>query len=105
MSGGVSTLETPRLLLRPLALGDLDRLTAIWTDPAVARVLLTRPSGRALFHRRERPARAAALVRPEHMASRRVLEKVGMRDERRVVASGVEVAPYAIATWPAATGP
>ena len=42
-------------------------------------------------------ARAVALVRPEHAASRRVLEKVGMREERRLIAKGVEVALYAIA--------
>jgi RimJ/RimL family protein N-acetyltransferase len=36
-------VETPRLLLRPLALADLDRLTEIWTDPDLARLLLTRP--------------------------------------------------------------
>jgi ribosomal-protein-alanine N-acetyltransferase len=48
----------------------------------------------ALF-RRHRPARAVALVRPEHAASRRVLEKVGLREARRVVVSGVEMALYA----------
>jgi ribosomal-protein-alanine N-acetyltransferase len=45
--------------------------------------------------RRHRPPRAVALVRPEHAASRRVLEKVGMREEERVVASGIEVVLYA----------
>lgn len=178
---GVATLETPRLLLRPLTVADLDRLTTIWTDPAVTRFLLTRPSSRAeveerlhamlaharlfgmwaielratgeligrcgfypytgagrlgeapepelafllaracwgaglaseaartaldaLFRCRERPARAIALVRPEHTASRRVLEKVGMREERRVVVNGADVALYAIAQWPPEPGP
>jgi len=168
----VATLETPRLLLRSLALADLDRLTQIWTDPEVSRLLITQPRSRAeveeklhgmieharlfgmwgvvlratgeligrcgfypyagegrlgaepepelafLLARehwgvglaseaarvaldglflRQRSARAVALVRPEHAASRRVLEKVGMREERRVVASGMEAALYAIA--------
>jgi len=173
---GVGTLETPRLLLRPLEPGDLDRLTEIWTDPEVARLLLTQPRSRAevaerldamLEHarcfgmwalalrasgeligrcgfypyagadgrvepelayllarehwgaglaseaaraaldalfRRHRPARAIALVRPEHAASRRVLEKVGMREERRVRVSGVEVALYAIDAGPPELG-
>ena len=168
MSGdpGVDTLETPRLLLRPLVPGDLDRLTEIWTDPEVSRFLLTQPRssvevaekldamraharrfgmwavtlrttgeliGRCGFYpyasergvepelafllarehwgaglaseaaraaldalfRRQRPPRAIALVRPEHAASRRVLSKVGMREEGRVVVNGVEVALYA----------
>jgi RimJ/RimL family protein N-acetyltransferase len=179
-SAAGETLDTPRLLLRPLALSDLDRLTEVWTDPAVARFLLTRPRSRAeveeklaamleharvfgmwalelratgeligrcgfypyagegrlgdalepelafllarahwgaglaseaasaaldaLFRRRERPARAIALVRPEHAASRRVLDKLGMREQRRVVVSGAEVALYAIAEWPALRG-
>lgn len=45
----------------------------------------------------QRPARVVALVRPEHVASRRVLEKLGMREQRRVVVNGVEVVLYAIA--------
>ena len=169
---GVATLETPRLLLRPLTPADLDRLTEIWTDPDVARLLLTRPRngaevaeklsamieharqfgmwgvvlratgeliGRCGFYpyagaggrvepelafllarahwgaglaseaaraaldalfRRHRPARAIALVRPEHAASRRVLEKLGMREEGRVAVTEVEVALYAVAAWP-----
>jgi len=172
---GVATLETPRLLLRPLTPADLDRLTEIWTDPDVARLLLTRPRngaevaeklsamieharqfgmwgvvlratgeliGRCGFYpyagegrlgeppepelafllarehwgrglaseaaraaldalfRRQRPARAIALVRPEHAASRRVLEKLGMREEGRVAVTEVEVALYAVAAWP-----
>ena len=84
--GGVATLETPRLLLRPLALAGLDRLTTIWTDPAVARLLLTRPSSRA-------------------EVEGRVLEKVGMREERRIVVNGADVALYAIAQWPLVPGP
>jgi RimJ/RimL family protein N-acetyltransferase len=59
----------------------------------------------ALFRRRERPPRAIALVRPEHAASRRVLEKVGMREERRIVVNGADVALYAIAQWPLVPGP
>lgn len=177
VSSAQSTLETPHLRLRPLVPADLDRLTEIWTDPEVARLLITRPSTRAdveerlaamiehagLFgmwalelraagrligrcgfypytgdagrvepelayllarehwgaglaseaarasldalFQRHRPARAIALVRPEHTASRRVLEKVGMREERSVVVNGVEVALYAIAAWPPAAGP
>ncbi len=167
---GVGTLETPRLLLRPLVPGDLDRLTEIWTDPEVSRLLLTRPRSRAgveeklgamiehgrqfgmwavalratgeligrcgfypyagglsdapepelafllarahwgvglaseaaraaldaLFRRRARPARAIALVRPEHAASRRVLHKLGMREQGLVVVNGAEAALYAI---------
>lgn len=41
------TLETARLRLRPLVPADLDRLTEIWTDPEVSRLLLTRPRSRA----------------------------------------------------------
>jgi RimJ/RimL family protein N-acetyltransferase len=154
---------------------DVDRLTEIWTDPEVARLLLTRPRSRAevaerlaamiehaarfgmwalelrttgeligrcgfypyagegrlgaapepelayllarahwgmglateaagaaletLFER-HRPARAIALVRPEHAASRRVLAKVGMREQRHVIASGTDVALYAVAAPP-----
>ncbi len=173
---GVEILETPRLRLRPLAPGDLDRLTEIWTDPHVARFLLTQPRTRAevaekldamLEHarrfgmwalvlratgeligrcgfypyagegdvvepelayllarehwgaglaseaaraaldtlfRRHRPSRAIALVRPEHEASRRVLSKVGMREERLVRVAGVEVALYATGAWPPEAG-
>jgi len=150
----MQTFETSRLRMRPLVHADLDRLTQIWTDPEVARFLLTRPRDRAeveerlhamLEHARvfglwalelrasgaligrcgfypyrgegardplpepelafflareqwgaglateaaraaletlfrEHPAsRALALVHPENEASRRVLEKVGMR--------------------------
>ena len=42
-----AALVTPRLRLRPLSPGDLDRLTEIWTDPEVARLLVTRPRTRA----------------------------------------------------------
>jgi ribosomal-protein-alanine N-acetyltransferase len=172
-----ASLETPRLRLRPLV--PADRLTEIWTDPEVARLLLTRPRDRAeVGHRlaemieharlfgmwalalrttgeligrcgfypyagegrrgaapepelayllaREHwgrglaseaasaaldalcrwhpPARAIVLVRPEHAASRRVLEKVGLREERRVVVRGVEMALYAVAA-PSRAGP
>ena len=174
----MTALETPRLRLRPLVPADLDRLTEIWTDPAVSRFLLTPPTTRtevearldamraharlfgmwaielretgeligrcgfypyagegrigdalepelayllarahwgaglaseaaraalAALFRRHRPARAVALVRPEHAASRRVLEKLGMRAEREVVASAVEVVLYATSApppWP-----
>ena len=164
------SFETPRLRFRPPLAADLDRLVEIWTDPEVARLLLSKPGTRAeveerlaamidharrfgmwalelratgelvgrcgfypytgegrsgdapepelayllarehwgvglateaaraaldALFRQHRPARAVALVRPEHAASRRVLEKVGMREERRVVASGVEMALYA----------
>jgi RimJ/RimL family protein N-acetyltransferase len=165
-------LATPRLRLRPLVPADLDRLTEIWTDPEVSRLLLMPPRTRAevaerlaamiehgrqfgmwalelratgeligrcgfypyagegrlgeaiepelayllarahwgvglaseaahaaldgLFERHQ-PARAVALVRPEHAASRRVLEKVGMREARHVLVRGVEVALYATA--------
>jgi len=44
---GIETLETPRLRLRPPAPSDLDRLTEIWTDPEVARLLISRPRSRA----------------------------------------------------------
>jgi ribosomal-protein-alanine N-acetyltransferase len=166
------SLETARLRFRPLVPADLDRLTEIWTDPEVSRLLLTRPRDRAevgqrlaemieharrfgmwalelratgeligrcgfypyagegrlgdapepelayllarevwgaglaseaaraaldALFARHRPERAVALVRPEHAASRRVLEKVGLREERRVVVRGVEMALYAIA--------
>jgi len=177
---GASALETPRLRLRPLVPADLDRLSEIWTDPEVSRLLLTRPRSRsevaerlaamiehagrfgmwalelratgeligrcgfypyagegrlgddaepelayllarehwgvglaseaaraaldALF-RRHGPTRAIALVRPEHAASRRVLEKVGMRDQRGVVVHGVEVVLYATAASPPVAGP
>ena len=176
MRAGAATLETPRLLLRPLVPSDLDRLTQIWTDPVVARFLLTRPRSRdeveerlramleharlfgmwalelratgeligrcgfypysgegrlaagpepelafllapehwgaglaseasraaleALFHHHA-PARAVAVVRPEHAASRRVLEKVGMHEQPgRVVVNGVSVVLYAISARP-----
>jgi RimJ/RimL family protein N-acetyltransferase len=175
-SAGVEGLKTPRLRLRPLVAGDLDRLTEIWTDREVSRLLITQPRNRveveeklgamlehgqrfgmwgvelratgeligrcgfypytgegggvdpelafllarahwgaglaseaaraaldALF-RRSRPARVVALVRPEHEASRRVLHKLGMREEGCVVVSGVEVALYAIAQWPPVVG-
>jgi ribosomal-protein-alanine N-acetyltransferase len=160
------TLETPRLRLRPLVPGDLDRLTAIWTDPEVARLLVTRPKDRAevaerlaglielargfgmwgvelratgeligrcgfypwapggaapepelayllarahwgrglaseaaraaldALFRRVDPARVVALVRPEHAASRRVLEKLGMLEAERHTVSGVDVLFY-----------
>ena len=165
----VATLETPRLRLRPLVPDDLDPLTRIWTDPEVARFLLTKPRsgsevaemldamraharrfgmwavtlratgeliGRCGFYPwagargvepelayllarehwgaglaseaaraaldalflRHRPPRAVALARPEHSSSRRVLEKVGMREEERVEVRGVEVALYATQT-------
>jgi ribosomal-protein-alanine N-acetyltransferase len=170
--GGVpiESLETARLRLRPLAPADLDRLTRIWTDPDVSRLLLSRPRdgsdvearlramleharrwgmwgielratgelvGRCGFYpyagegargggpepelafllAREQWAhglateaaraalaallwthprtRAIALVRPEHTACRRVLDKVGMQEERRVVVTGTEVVLYA----------
>ena len=165
------TLETPRLRLRPLEAHDLDRLTQIWTDPDVARFLLTRPRDRtqvaerlramleharlwgmwaielratggligrcgfypytgegargggpepelafllareqwgqglateaargaldALF-RAHQPERAVALADPGNAASRRVLEKLGMRADRRVVVQGVEAVMYAM---------
>ena len=176
VSSAQNTLETARLRLRPLSPADLDRLTEIWTDPEVARLLLTRPRSRAeveeklaamiehasllgmwalelratgsligrcgfypyagdagpvepelayllarehwgaglaseaaraslgALSQHHRAARAVALVRPEHTASRRVLEKVGMREERSVVVNDVEVALYAIAVWPPAAG-
>src|SRR3990172_224233 len=153
----IDTLETPRLRLRPLGLGDLDRLARIWTDPEVSRFLLSRPRDRAevqarlhamIEHARlwgmwgielratgelvgrcgfypytgecargggpepelafllareqwgqglatqaaraalaallraHRPERAVALVHPEHVACRRVLEKLGVRAGR-----------------------
>lgn len=168
-------LVTPRLRFRPLAPADLERLTEIWTDPEVSRLLLTPPRTRAevaerlaamieharLFgmwalelratgeligrcgfypyagegrlgdapepelayllarahwgvglaseaaraalgalFRGHHPGRAVALVRPEHAASRRVLEKVGMREEGRGVVNGIDVALYAIAAPP-----
>jgi ribosomal-protein-alanine N-acetyltransferase len=49
-------------------------------------------------------ARAVALVRPEHAACRRVLEKVGLAEERRVVVAGVEVVRYVVRTPPAIGG-
>ena len=49
-------------------------------------------------------ARVIALVRPEHAACRRVLEKVGLAEDRRVVVAGVEVVRYAVRTPPAAAG-
>jgi ribosomal-protein-alanine N-acetyltransferase len=169
---GAGVLETPRLRLRPLVPGDLDRLTAIWTDPDVSRFLITQPRDRAgvaeklaemieharrfgmwgielranggligrcgfypyageggrvepelafllarvhwgaglaseaahaaldALFRRHAPARAVALVRPEHAASRRVLEKLGLREQGRVGVRGIEVALYAISAWP-----
>jgi ribosomal-protein-alanine N-acetyltransferase len=172
---GHERFTTSRLRLRPLVPADVERLTEIWTDPEVSRLLLTRPRDRAeveqrlaemieharLFgmwalelratgeligrcgfypyagegrlggapepelayllareqwgvglaseaaraaldalFRRHQSARAVALVRPEHAASRRVLEKVGLREQRLVAAQGVEVALYAIAAWP-----
>jgi RimJ/RimL family protein N-acetyltransferase len=173
MSGaGVERLETPRLLLRPLSRADLDRLTAIWTDPEVSRLLIAQPRdraevaeklaemreharrfgmwgvelratgeliGRCGFYpyagqggrvepelafllarahwgaglaseaaraaldallRRQQPARVVALVRPEHAASRRVLEKLGMREESRVAVRGIAAVLYALAKDP-----
>ena len=44
---GAETLETSRLRLRPLVPGDLDRLTATWTEPDVSRLLLTQLRNRA----------------------------------------------------------
>jgi RimJ/RimL family protein N-acetyltransferase/N-acetylglutamate synthase-like GNAT family acetyltransferase len=162
-------LETARLRLRPLALGDVDALARIWTDPEVSRLLLTRPRDRvevegrlramleharlwgmwaielrdarelvgrcgfypyagegalaggpepelAFFLAREqwgrglateaaraaldalrphRPERVVALVHPENTASRRVLEKLGMRADRRVAVQGGEALLYA----------
>jgi ribosomal-protein-alanine N-acetyltransferase len=173
----LDTLETPRLRLRPLALGDLDRLARIWTDPDVSRFLLSRPRDRGevearlhamLEHARRwgmwgielratgdligrcgfypytgdgaqaggpepelafllarerwgqglateaaravlaalfamhRPERAIALVDPRHVACRRVLEKIGMRAERRVVVAGAEAVLYATGASPGA---
>lgn len=46
--------------------------------------------------RRHRPERSVALVHPENAASRRVLEKVGMRAECQVVVNGVAALMYAI---------
>jgi ribosomal-protein-alanine N-acetyltransferase len=54
--------------------------------------------------RRVRLPRAIALVRPEHAASRRVLGKLGMSEQRRVALGGVEAALYAIA-MPHEAGP
>jgi RimJ/RimL family protein N-acetyltransferase len=48
----------------------------------------------ALF-RCHAPARAVAVVRPEHAASRRVLGKLGMREMERVVVKGVAALLYA----------
>jgi ribosomal-protein-alanine N-acetyltransferase len=173
----IHTLETPRLRLRPLALGDLDRLARIWTDPEVSRFLLSRPRDRGevqarlhamLEHARRwgmwgielratgelvgrcgfypyrgegargggpepelafllareqwnqglateaaraalaalfgmhRPERAIALVDPRHVACRRVLEKIGMRSDRRVVVVGAEAVMYATDAPPGA---
>ncbi len=42
-----------------------------------------------------RPGRAVALVDPRHAACRRVLEKIGMRAERRVVVAGADAVLYA----------
>jgi RimJ/RimL family protein N-acetyltransferase len=58
----------------------------------------------ALF-RGQRPVRAIALVRPEHVTSRRVLQKLGMRELGRVAVSGVEVELHALAKWPPEAGP
>ena len=44
---------------------------------------------------RVQPRRAVAMVRPEHGASRRVLAKVGMREERLVRVQGVEMLLHA----------
>jgi [ribosomal protein S5]-alanine N-acetyltransferase len=159
-------LETSRLRLRPPVAGDLDRLTEIWTDPEVARLLVTQPRDRAevaeklaglielargfgmwgvelratgeligrcgfypwapdgaapepelayllarphwgaglaseaaraaldALFRSQDPARVVALVRPEHAASRRVLEKLGMREAERHTVGGVAVLLY-----------
>lgn len=152
--------------MRPLVPGDLDCLTEIWTDPEVARLLVTQPRDRAevaeklaelielargfgmwgvelratgqligrcgfypwapdggepepelayllarahwgkglaseaaraaldALFRSGDPARVVALVRPEHVVSRRVLEKLGMREAERHTLRGVAVLLY-----------
>ena len=45
------TLETPRLLLVPLAPAHADAVYAIYREPAVRRFLVTRPATRAEFDR------------------------------------------------------
>jgi ribosomal-protein-alanine N-acetyltransferase len=52
-----------------------------------------------------RPERAIALVDPRHVACRRVLEKIGMRAERRVVVAGAEAVLYATGAPPGAERP
>jgi RimJ/RimL family protein N-acetyltransferase len=48
------------------------------------------------FFRAHRPERVVALVHPGNAASRRVLEKLGMRAQRRVVVQGGEAMMYAL---------
>jgi [ribosomal protein S5]-alanine N-acetyltransferase len=43
----MEAITTGRLRLRPLRFDDLDLLTEVWTDPAVSKYLLTRPTGRS----------------------------------------------------------
>lgn len=84
-------------------------------DPELAFLLAREHWGRGLASEAARAAlaallwthprtRAIALVRPEHAACRRVLEKVGMLEERRVSVGGVEVVRYAMPPPRAAGG-
>lgn len=42
----MTVLETPRLMLRPHVIGDLDAVAAIWGDPVVTRFIGGRPQSR-----------------------------------------------------------
>jgi [ribosomal protein S5]-alanine N-acetyltransferase len=74
-------------------------LTYLLARPHWSMGLASEAASAALASLRVRcdPERVVALVRPEHAASRRVLEKLGMREAEHTVVSGVGVLLYALA--------